>query len=98
MNDYDRRQLTAMHQQLAAYGAGQVDLGALIAGLEALQDLLETMPDSWRDEFREQWGVLEQVYSAAIDREQPSESVENRALIAPALVRMREMLDEALYG
>jgi hypothetical protein len=96
MNEYDRRQLTTMHQQLEAYDVGHADLSTLISNLEALQNLLETMPASWRASFREQWGILEQVYSVAVVREQPIESTENKALISPALVRMRTMIDEAL--
>jgi hypothetical protein len=96
MDEYDRRQLKAMQHQLAAYDTGQLDLGGLIASLEALQNLLQTIPEIWREQFREQWGVLEQVYSVAIYREQPIGSAENRNFIAPALARMREMLEEAL--
>ena len=96
MNDYDRRQLRTMRQQLDAYDTGQADLSTLISNLEALQNLLEATPGNWRDCFREQWGILEQVYSVAVVREQQIESDENKALIAPALVRLRTMIDEAL--
>ena len=60
------RQLAAMRQQLDAYHGGGVELSALISNLEALQDLLETVPNRWRNSFREKWGVVEELYSVAI--------------------------------
>jgi hypothetical protein len=96
MNPSDRRHLESMRNQLEAYGAGRLDLSGLISSLEALLGLLEEMPEAWRDAFREQWGVLEEVYSVAIVRERPVESTENSALIAPALEQLRAMIDDAL--
>lgn len=98
MNDHDRRQLERMRSQLEAYAAGRIDLSWLISSLEALQNALESVAEPWRDAFREQWGVLEVVYSVAVVREQQIESAENKALVEPALKRMRGMIDEVLAG
>jgi hypothetical protein len=84
-----------MRQQLDAYSAGNIDLSGLISSLETLQNVLQTMPESWRAEFREHWGVLEEAYSVAIVRGRPIESDENKALIAPALGGLRTMIDDA---
>lgn len=85
-----------MRRQLDAYLMGQVDLDGLITSLEVLQGVLEAVPEDWRDRFRDQWAVLEQVYSVAVVRGEPVQSRENEALIAPALAEMRELLDDAL--
>lgn len=96
MNDYDRRQLERMRSQLEAYEAGRIDLSWLISSLESLQNALETIEENWKVVFREQWSVLEEIYSVAVVREQPIDSAENKRLIAPALKRMRAVIDKAL--
>ncbi len=96
MDPYDKRQLETMRDQLDAYDSRRIDLDALIKGVEALLGLVRDLPDAWLDEFRQNWGLLEEVYSVAVVREQPIDSPENSKLIAPGLVRMREMLAEIL--
>ncbi len=96
MKDYNQRQLENMLNQLAAYEARRVDLAGLISSLESLLNALENMPKSWVDQVRRQWGVLEEVYSVAIVREQPVESPENRVLVDQAIIKIRELIKTAL--
>jgi hypothetical protein len=71
MNDHDSRQLSAMLQQVEAYKRGAIDLAWLIASLESLRHALQTIPDEWCDAFWSRWGVLEEIYSISVVREQP---------------------------
>jgi hypothetical protein len=64
ISDHDKRQLGRMKERLELYEQGQVSLRVLIADLEFLLSTLED--NSIRRELREEWGVLEEVYSVAI--------------------------------
>jgi hypothetical protein len=96
MNDYDCRQLRLMLMQISAYETGKVDLSGLISNLEVLHHVLQEVPESWLDKFWSEWGILEEVYSIAIVREQPIESPANRAETIPAIARIKEMVVEIL--
>lgn len=96
MDPYDRRQLESMRDQLDAYDSRRIDLDALIKSVEALLGLAGDLPEPWLDEFRQNWGLLEEVYSVAVVREQPIDNPENSRLLAPGLARMREMLADVL--
>lgn len=96
MEDYDRRQLELMLVQIAAYRAGKVDLSGLISNLEVLSDLLQGVPDPWRDRFKAEWAVLEIVYAVSLHREEPIESPANQAEIEPAVGNIKNMNAELL--
>jgi hypothetical protein len=96
MDDYERRQVESMKQQLRAYRNGRVDLCGLISNFESLYGCLPNMPAPWRAEFREHWGTLEVVYSVAIDNEEPVSSDESTEAIAPALAALERLIEEAL--
>lgn len=66
--------------------------------LQALYNLLVGLPESWREEFRDAWGELEQVHSVAIVRDEPLASTENRMLMSEAMERMRRLLLLAQSG
>lgn len=70
MSEYDARQLRAMAHQIDAYKHATIDLPWLIASLEALQSALENVPERWVEHFSSKWGVLEEIYSMAVVREQ----------------------------
>lgn len=94
MDEMDCRQTESIRRALDAYDRGQLDLRGLISNLEMILAALAHLPGGWRDAFRHQWGILEQVYSVAVVRGQPVGSAENATLVAPALRKMRAMVDE----
>lgn len=96
MKDYDQRQLANMLNQIAAYEACTIDLSGLISSLESLLNALESMPESWVEQIRRLWGVLEEVYSVAVFRGQPVESTESRLLVDQAIIKIRELIQAAL--
>lgn len=71
MNDHDRRQLESMNRQIGAFRAGVIDLPGLISSLESLRHALQMVPQAWVDQFWSKWGILEEIYSLSIVREQP---------------------------
>ena len=46
-------------------------IGPVIADLEGLVHALEETPEAWKDQFIEEWSVLEVDYAVALDRQQP---------------------------
>jgi len=85
-----------MLNQIARYDAGRIDLAGLISSLESLLSALQSMPESWVNQLRRQWSVLEEVYSVAVVREQPVESTGNRRLVDQAITKIRELLNLTL--
>jgi hypothetical protein len=96
MNDYNQRQLANMLNQLAAFEDRSIDLAGLISSLESLLNALENMPEPWMEQIRRRWGVLEEVYSIAVVREQPIESTENRVLVDQAIKEIKGLISVAL--
>ncbi len=95
MNDHDSRQLSAMLQQVDAYRNGVIDLAWLIASLESLRHALQTVPDEWSDAFWSKWGVLEEIYSISVVREQPvpdAAHVEIRRTVDEITIMIRSIL------
>lgn len=64
--DVARRLRDRAAQALSAYQAGGTSLRRLIDTLDAIWSGFE--PSEWRDEFREHWWTLEQIYAVALDR------------------------------
>ena len=65
VTEYDIRQLNMMRYFLSEFSLGNINLPKLINNLEALLYCLESVDDSWKTEFHENWFVLEQVYAVS---------------------------------
>lgn len=93
----EQRQYALMLDRLDSYRAGRLSLGRLVNDLEGLAAQLEVTPEQWRSAFRIQWGTLEQVHAAALDRgiaeDLPDDFV---VLIEEAVDRLRFLIDEVL--
>ena len=96
MNDYNRRQIKNINEHILAYEKGITDLGGLILGIEALLNALDGMPEAWLDKVRNQWGILEEVYSVELMQGLPIEVPENRLLVNRAIVEIKRLLDAGL--
>src|SRR5438552_6557867 len=99
--DYVQRQYASMEEHLRRYEQGLIDLGSLIAGLDALLQRLEAADEGWRNGFRSKWGILEEVYAVALDRVEQGlspnvetilEQPDNRGLIKQAIESIRRLL------
>lgn len=60
-----------MRHQIDAFRRGTIDLAWLISSLESLRHALQEAPQDWVDELWSKWGILEEIYSLSIVREQP---------------------------
>jgi hypothetical protein len=94
MNALDHKQVESMRISLDDYSVGRMDLRDLVSNLEIMQSGLGDVSENWRESFRLQWGILEEIYSVAVVREEPIESEENRQLILDVVDKMRQLIDE----
>ncbi len=98
MTAYDQRQFRLMHEYIEAYRLGAISLRALIDGLSALLDVLESAGDSWKARFRSEWWTLEQVYASSLDRNQGQLRLddEERQLVRSGLTNLSALLQDVL--
>jgi hypothetical protein len=99
--EFDHRQYASMENQLRQYEEGGIDLGPLIASLEALLQCLEAADEVWKNEFRRKWGILEEVNAVALDQVEQGVSLNvdtvlkepaNQRLINQAVESIRQLL------
>ncbi len=93
-DDKNKRQLASMVSQIDTYEKGEIDLSWLISSLESLLGALDDVSQGWRQKFRKEWGVLEEVYSVAIVREKPLDTPENQKLINTAIENLRKLISQ----
>ncbi len=98
---YDRRQYRSMADQLRKFEEGKLDLASLIASLKALLNVLEAADDSWKDDFRSEWGTLEVAHAVALFRKEEGIAPDynttindpsNRALVNEAVHKLGALL------
>ena len=90
--DHDKRQLLLMKEQIASFEAGSLHLGYLVRDLEALNDSLQSVPESWREAFHQEWWTLEQVFAVGLDRNEERLCEENLRLVEEAIRNMKRLL------
>ena len=92
-NEREARQLALMHVRLGQFRAGQIDIARAIVDLEGLLNALEHAPDDWRDEFIEEWSVMEIASAVALDRQTPLPRASD-ADIADAVAQLEWLVAE----
>ena len=95
MIDYNRRQYQRMSEALDSYRSGSVEIGQLIATLDALLELLQEPKEALASDLRHDWGVLEEIYAVSLDRGKPFNS-QDEDLISRGVERMRSLLERSL--
>lgn len=95
MNDHDIRQLEAMRSQIQAFRAGAIDLPSLISSLESLRHALQAVAEAWVNEFWSKWGVLEEIYSLSVVREERI-SVADQVEVGQVLDSLEAMITRLL--
>jgi hypothetical protein len=93
MSDYDNRQYRRMLDQIKDFESKRIDLEHLINGLESLLCALEEANAGWKSEFQSKWGLLEEVYAVALDRNRPLNQ-DDWKLINPAVERMKQLISD----
>lgn len=90
--EYDKRQYALMADHLNRFDEGVIDLSTLIAGLDTLLECLEAADRTWKDEFRIQWGKLEEVYAVALERRESVLDYNSKKLVTNAIKDLRRLL------
>jgi len=94
--DHDLRQLGRMAERLELFAKGDVSLRVLIADLEFLFSALDAVEAGVRQELREKWEVLEEVYSVAVAMHDGKLDQHAESLIRDAVAALREQLAKFL--
>lgn len=85
-----------MNERLRTYEDGRLSLRGLVADLEFLLGALEALDDTARQELRDLWGVLEEVYSVSLaDRERKVDQ-QGEALVRATVASLRERVGRLL--
>ncbi|GAB4163496.1 MAG: hypothetical protein Tsb009_40000 [Planctomycetaceae bacterium] len=88
-----------MRDLLKKYDSSKINLASLatlITNLEALLDLLNDVDEKWKQAFRGRWGVLDDEYAVALDREQTSLTTDGIERISRAVDDMQALLEKQL--
>lgn len=91
-SDREQRQYALMKETIDGFRRGR-SIGPVIADLEGLVHALEETPQDWKDQFIEEWSVLEIDYAVALDRQQPLPTARDHD-IATALDAMDALIAE----
>ena len=91
ISEREQRQYALMRQRLEAFREGGLAIGPVIADLEGLVYALEETPQEWKDQFMEEWAVLEIAYAVALDRVAPLPDAHDHD-VASALDAMEALL------
>jgi hypothetical protein len=96
MKLYNRRQFILMQTQIGQFRTGRLELGTLIANLEALSVALEQPEQGFLDAFHEHWFDLEQVLAVALDGRYEQVVADNRELIEQAVDTLASLVADQL--
>ncbi len=94
--EYDVRQLRRMDERLGMFEDGRVSLRLLIADVEFLLNAMEGFDATVREELRERWGVLEEVYSVAVAMHDGKVDAQSEVLVRKTVKALRERVGELL--
>jgi hypothetical protein len=93
MNDYNRRQIHIALEQIEAFKTNKVDIGLLIANLEALAGTLQGISREWMDLFWQHWGALEEVYAITLDEKRDKLKETEDRLVNVSLTKLTHLFE-----
>lgn len=96
--EQNQRHYQRMRETLAVTPSAQDthSVGSLIASLDFLLQALEGADASWKQRFRKQWGILEEVNAFALDAGRSSFSDEEQRLLNRALQDLKLLIEEVI--
>ncbi|MBM7125997.1 hypothetical protein ACFFJT_14445 [Dyella flava] len=103
-SDFNQRQLQMMAGEIALFKGEEISLGDLVKRLKALHRALESPSDDWSENFLSEWGSLETMRAADLDRKErgvaasydETADIRVRALASEALERLDHLVRERL--
>lgn len=97
-SERERRQYQLMVDRLRKFQEGQLHLGTLVDDLDALWWQLEETADEWKEAFREEWGVLEEVHAGVRNRADKTLAPDELWLVQQAIVKITALLRDVGAG
>ncbi len=98
MNEFDIRQLNIMLDKMERFTQGKLDLGYLLEDLEALLQILESIDEEWKTEFRSEWINIEEVYAYHLSQQSNRLNQDDFIIIEESLTKMKEMIKNLLLN
>jgi hypothetical protein len=94
--EQDQRHYQRMHEALAGIPIEQDtrSTGSLVASLDFLFQAIEGADADWKERFRKQWGILEEVNAFALDEGRSSFSDDEQKLLNRAANDLRSLIEE----
>ena len=68
-----------MLEMIFKFKKEKIGIKQLILSLKSLFNALESVPESWKNSFNEEWFTLETIYALALDRQE--ESLEKKVIL-----------------
>lgn len=94
--ELDQRHYQRMLAVLDRLDQGHAGLGHAIGDLAALIESVSELDEAGRNEFRQAWGLLEDVYAVNLDQGAPPLSADDRRLIARGVSTLRALVRSRL--
>ena len=82
-----------MLAQIQDFKSKRIDLKHLINGFDSLLCALEEVDGGWKPDVQKQWGVLEDVYASALDKNRELNS-EDWKQIEIAVEKMKQLVSQ----
>jgi hypothetical protein len=93
---YDLRQLHLMLEMIELFEKDKITLDKLIANLEALVNVLQSVESAWKEEFIKEWAVLEITYACAIADNKTSLNEEEVEDIETAIESLKIIIEDKI--
>lgn len=93
MDEYNQRQYKRMIALIEDYKKGRIGIRQLISDLEALIGVLENVTKNKRDLLLSHWGILEDVYAVALDKEMTELDENSQKLVADGLSMLQKVIN-----
>ena len=96
MPDYDQRQYRLMLDRLEAFSRNGIGIDTLIADLQGLLNALKEPGDSWKQDFLQWWGQIEDARAYARYREAKTLDKQETEYVVEAAVRLEQVIREKI--
>ncbi|ENU43382.1 hypothetical protein [Acinetobacter seifertii] len=71
-NEHNERQYNLMLEIISDFKKEKIGIKQLILSLKSLFNALESIPETWRNSFNEEWFTIETIYALALERQEES--------------------------
>lgn len=97
INNYDERQLNLMLNKIDAFINNKLEIEHLLNDLEALLKVLETIDNSWRENFYREWLNIEEMYSYALSENRNVFYDDEQKIILDSITNMKKLIFSKIH-